>query len=360
MFTLSCSNDSCLREIIDKETMKNTIGDIKSHRATASDVAELVGVSKWTVLRAFKPGASISPAAREEVLAAAQKLGFRPNLLARSLKQRTSNLIAVVADEFNNPHTLKMLDEVTRQLHQRGYMALVLNIDAAEDYNSVLQMAGQLQVDGLIFLATILSDELIVTAQELHHIPSIHVCRNTDSADVEVVNVDGFQAGAELGKVLIEQGYARFGYLKGPDTSSVHLFRLEGYASSLQAAGKQVDKVIVAGHYDRDLAHAAFLKYLHETPPAERIEALFCENDVLAFGAIQAMRDFDINLHIGVVGFDDINESCSSTWQLTTWAQRSDLQIAEALNRLIDNNPDEKGHWSQGELRLRRSHLKSS
>lgn len=338
--------------------MKNTVADSRVQKATASDVAKLVGVSKWTVLRAFKPGASIAPRVREEVLVAAKKLGFRPNLLARGLKGRKTQIIGVVADEFGNPHTFKMLNEVTRQLHERGYMVLLLNVDSCENYRSVVQMAGQMQVDALIFLATIISDELIVTAEELHHIPSIHVCRNTNSADVEVVNIDGFQAGAKLGQLLIEQGYQRFGYLKGPDTSSEHLHRVEGYQSSLQAMNKALDVVLVAGHYDRELAYNALINYLQHTPAEKRIDALFCENDVLALGAMQATKDFDPSVHIGVVGFDNIDEARSSTWKLTTWDQRCDLQIAEAINRLIDNTPDENGAWKKGELCLRQSHIK--
>ncbi|MGB9098019.1 LacI family DNA-binding transcriptional regulator [Erwinia sp.] len=328
------------------------------HKATASDVAELVGMSKWTVLRAFKPGASISATARNEVLAAAKQLGFRPNLLASSLKKRSTNLIGVVADEFTNPHTLKMLNDVTRQLNKRGYMTLLLNIDSGADYHSVLQMAGQLQVDGLIYMATILDDKLIVTAQELHHIPFVHVCRNTDSKDVDVINVDGFAAGSALGNVLVEQGFQRFGYMKGPNTASDHLLRMEGYSSCLETAGRSLDQVLIAGHYDRVLAWEVMTEYLHSTPENERIDALFCENDVLAFGVLQAIRDFDSTLNIGVVGFDDVDEARTSTWNLTTWNQRADLQIAEAINRLIDHQPDESGAWRQGELCLRQSHIK--
>lgn len=337
--------------------MKNTVPEKQSQKATASDVALLAGVSKWTVLRAFKPDASISPLAREAVLAAAKKLGFRPNLLARSLKQRKTHIIGVVADEFSNPHTLKMLNEVTRQLNARGYMALLLNVDSEANYHSVLQMAGQLQVDGLLFLATIFSDELIVAMEELHQIPSIHVCRSTDNADIEVVSVDGFAAGAEIGKLLLSQGYQRFGYMKGRDTASSQLMRMEGYAAALDAAKKPLDKVLVAGHYDRELAYQQMMAYLKRTRAAERIDALFCENDVLAFGAMQAIRDFGEGAHIGVVGFDDVGEASSSMWSLTTWAQRCDLQIAEALNRLLDDRADENGAWSQGELQVRHSHL---
>lgn len=338
--------------------MKKNDNKTKPGKATADDVAALAGVSKWTVLRAFKPGASISPVALENVMAAANKLGFRPNLLARSLKQNKTNIIGIVADEFSNPHTLRMLKEATQQLNERGYMSLLLNIESAENYHSVLQMAGQLQVDGILYLATIVSDELLVIAKSLHHIRAVHVFRNTDAADVEVVNVDGYTAGETLGNLLLEQGYQRYGYMKGPDTSSSHLLRMEGYAASLDAAGQSLDAVLIAQRYDRDQAYNVMATYLRDTPPEQRIDALFCENDVLAFGALQAIRDHDAQLHIGVVGFDDIDEAHATTWNLTSWNQRADLQIAEAINRLLDNVATENGEWRHGELRLRHSHLK--
>jgi len=336
--------------------MKNTVPEKQSQKATASDVALLAGVSKWTVLRAFKAEASISPLAREAVLVAAKKLGFRPNLLARSLKQRKTNIIGVVADEFTNPHTLKMLNEVTRQLNERGYMALLLNVDSEANFQSVLQMAGQLQVDALLCLATVFHDGLIAAIAGLE-IPFIQVCRSSGHADVEVVSVDGFAAGAQIGNLLLSQGYQRFGYMKGRDTASSQLMRMEGYAAALDAADKSLDKVLVAGHYDRERSYQAMMTYLKTTRASERIDALFCENDVLAFGAMQAIRDFGEGAHIGVVGFDDVGEASSSMWSLTTWAQRCDLQIAEALNRLLDDRADENGAWSQGELQVRHSHL---
>ncbi len=326
--------------------------------ATADDVASLAGVSKWTVLRAFKQGASISPKSRELVMAAAQTLGFQPNLLARSLKRRKTNIIGVVADEFTNPHSLRMLREVTAQLNERGYMTLLINVESAENYQSVLQMAGQLQVDGLIYLATIVSDELLVATKTLHHIPAVHVFRSTDSAEIEVVTLDGFSAARQLGQLLTGQGYQRYGYLKGPDTSSKHLLRLDGYLASLQEAGQSLDRLLVAGCYDRDRAWQVMGDYLRATPAEERIDALFCENDILAFGAMQAIKDFGPDLHIGVVGFDNVDEAHSTAWSLTSWDQQADLQIAEAIRRLIEDDSDESRRGNFGELALRSSHLK--
>ncbi|WP_052130661.1 LacI family DNA-binding transcriptional regulator [Erwinia typographi] len=330
----------------------------KKKKATATEVAELAGVSKYTVLRAFKDGASISSHAREAVMEAANKLGFRPNLLARSLKNQKTNLIAILVDEFQNPHTLMILDEVSKQLGDRGYMTILFNVSSEEEYMSVLNMAGQMQVDGMIFAATILRDELIVTAKELYHVPSFHICRSTDNPDVDVVNIDGFDASKQLGELLIQQGYKRFAYMKGHDTPSSQLMRIDGFRTSLKEANKNIDKIFISGHYDRELSYKLITEHLKNTPEENRIDALFCENDVLAVGAIQAVRDFGQGAHIGIVGFDDIAEARTTTWELTTWSQRADLQITEAINRLIDGISDENGDWRFGEIRVRKSHLK--
>lgn len=130
----------------------------------------------------------------------------------------------------------------------------------------IAQRRGQLQVDGIIYLATIVSDELVVATESLHHIRAIHVFRSTDSAEIEVVTIDGFSASRTLGRLLTAQGYQRYGYMKGPDTSTAHLLRLEGYSASLEEAGKSLDHLFVAGSYDRDRSYAVMTAYLENTP----------------------------------------------------------------------------------------------
>ncbi len=331
---------------------------LKSPKATASDVARLAGVSKWTVSRAFTPGASISEKARERVLTIASELGYRPNLLARSLSQKKTQIIGVVIDELKNPHSMLMLDVVTRQLQQRGYMALLLNIGRGEDYSAVLALADQLQVDGLLFLGTVLTPELISVARELHQIPLVQICRNNSEPDIDVVNIDGLRAGKMLGELLLAQGYTRIGYMTGPATSSEHTLRLEGLQLALHAANLPLEVLLTAGTYSRDRSYAVMTEYLNAHAPDQRIDALFCENDVLALGAMAALREGAGNKFMAVVGFDDIDEASLPGWQLTTFSQRIDLIITEALNRLIDGRATAGGVWSQGELRVRRSHLK--
>ncbi|KOC90933.1 LacI family transcriptional regulator [Winslowiella iniecta] len=314
----------------------------------------MAGVSKWTVSRAFTPGASISEHAREQVLAAATRLGYRPNLLARSLSQKRTQIVGVAIDQLKNPHSMLMLDTVTKALQARGYMTLLLNITEGEHYQSVMALADQLQVDGILFLGTILTEDLITIARDMHQVPLVQVCRNTEVQDIEAVTIDGYQAGAQIARLLLEQGYQRFGYMKGPDTASSHLLRLEGYRDALEQAGKQVDIQLIAGHYDRQLAYQTMSDYLATS--GQPVEAMFCENDILAIGTLEAIRDK--HCQIAIVGFDDIDEASAPAWQLTTFSQRTDRLINEALNRLLEGESSTAGEWRQGELRIRRSHLK--
>lgn len=273
-----------------------------------------------------------------------------------STSQRAAPVIGVVTDEFSNPYTLTLLNEVTRQLNARGSSALLLNVAADADYESVLHVAGQLLVDALLYLPNALGAEQRAAIEQHYPVPAIRLC-STEGDALEAIGVQDYPAGEQVGRLLLSQGYHRFGYMKGQETPIALLQRREGYADSLAAAGKTLNTVLVAGRSDREMAYHAMMKYLKTTWASERIEGLFCENDVLAFGAMQAIRDFGEGAHIGVVGFDDVAEAHSSMWNLTTWAQRGDLLIAEALNRLLDSRADEQGAWNQGELKIRHSHL---
>lgn len=334
-----------------------TTKSVKRQKITASDVAMRAGVSKWTVSRAFTPGASISEKAREAVLSIAEELGYRPNLLARGLSQKRTHIIGVAIDELKNPHSMLMLDEVTRQLQKRGYMALLLNI-TGDNYAAVMGLADQLQVDGILFLATVLTPEFVSIATEMHDVPLVQVGRNAEGQKIETVNIDDYQAGRVIARLLTEQGHKRFGYIAGPGSEAEHLQRKKGFCDELQARGFKLALEFSVEHYDRQLSSALMKAYLQRTSAAERIEALFCENDILALGALESLRDAADNPPLAVVGFDDIDEAASAGWQLTTYSQRLDLLMAEALNRLIDGKENPDGSWKQGELRIRRSHLK--
>jgi DNA-binding LacI/PurR family transcriptional regulator len=101
----------------------------------------------------------------------------------------------VAVDELRNPNMVLLLNEVTRQLQNRGYMALVINVTDEENTRTAMALAYQLQVDGILFMATVLTPELIAIATEIHRVPLVQIGRNTDHPEIQVVNIDGWIAG---------------------------------------------------------------------------------------------------------------------------------------------------------------------
>jgi LacI family transcriptional regulator len=326
-------------------------------KITATDVAERVGVSKWTVSRAFTDGASIAPDVRERVLQVAAEMGYSPNLLARSLSTRSTRLIALVVDELGNPNQLYLLSEATRQLQAQGFSALLLNLSPEYGPGEALRLADQFQVDGIMFMGTSLGKELIELAQKIRRIPLVVVSRNSSLANIPYVTTDGYAAGGEIADLFIAEGYRRIGHMAGPASDRTELRRLDGFRDRLQARGVPLDCVLKTTHYRRDEGMQSLLRYLGATPRDQRIEALFCESDILAIGALDALTSTGARHRIGIVGFDDIEMASAPSYELTTFRQPVDYLVSEAIRRLLEpGSVAETSLLAPGTLVLRSSH----
>lgn len=250
----------------------------------------------------------------------------------------TWKTVGVLSSDFSHPHTAALLQDVNQQLNARGCAALLIDA-AAEDRarQMVPLLSAALQLTGRF------SPSFIAAAGTIPRIALDELC------------VDGFAAGAEMGQLLLAQGHQRFGYLQ--QASCADASRIDGFSSALAAAEKALNQHLTAGNgHDREAGYRTMMSYLKRARASERIQALFCDNDLLAFGALQAVRDFGQGAHVAVAGFGDSDEAAASTWHLTSWAQPRVLQVAEALNRLLLNRAEEDGAWRHGELRVRHSH----
>lgn len=249
----------------------------------------------------------------------------------------TCKTVGVLSDDFSHPQTAALLQDVNRQLNARGCAALL--VDAAAD-DRARQLAPLLSA--AIHLSGRFSAAFRAAAGQ---IPLIAL---------DELDTDGFAAGAEMGRLLLAQGHQRFGYLQ--QAACADPSRIDGFSSVLAAADNPLHQRLSAAGDGRDSGYQAMMAYLKRARASERIQALFCDNDLLAFGALQAVRDFGQGAHVAVVGFGDSDEASASTWHLTTWAQPRALMITEALNRLLLNRAEEDGAWRRGELRVRHSH----
>lgn len=327
-------------------------------KVTARDVAKKAGVSKWTVSRAFTPGAYISPDSRKRVMEAAEQLGYRPNLLARSLTKKRTGIVGVLVDEFTNLNILPVLDEVTRQLQVKGYSTMLLNINPDHGYAPALLLADQFQVDGVIFLGTVLPDEFVHLIKEIRHIPLIVLYRDSNMPGVQVITTDDYQAGEQIARLLLDQGYTRIGYLAGPPRGSTQLKRVDGFSASLAKQGLPLELTLEAGSYRLRRGYEALSNYLHSSTNGDRVDAIFCENDNLAIGALDALRDFGKDADIAIVGFDDIELGASTSYRLTTYRQPFERLVSEAIARLESGDTEGSRFVASGRIVLRSSHLK--
>jgi DNA-binding LacI/PurR family transcriptional regulator len=233
----------------------------------------------------------------------------------------------------------------------------MLNLSPEYGPAAALRLADQFQVDGIMFMGTSLDQELIELALKIRRVPLVVVSRTSSLANIPYVTTDGYAAGAEIADLFLAQGHQRIGHMAGPASERTELGRLDGFRDRLLACGVPLACVLHTEHYRRDQGMQALLKYLGATPREQRIEALFCESDILAIGALDALATTGAPHRIGIVGFDDIEMASAPSYDLTTFRQPVDHLMAEAIRRLIDPDGIDAGSLlAPGTLVLRSSH----
>lgn len=309
-----------------------------SQTVTADDVAAAAGVSRWTVARAFKKDASISKASRTKVLEAAERLGYAPDLLAASLASDRSNLVALVADDFSNPHKLVILERLTRILRTEGWATLLVNSSDETDASSALLAASQRRVDAAVVIGTSFDDRVLVTALGARRVKKLIIfARMSQNPNTITIACDDVAAMREIAGHLHARGYRRPLFLAGPDTQSARLDRKESFLAHWQKLAGSQPRAIHAAQYDFTCAIEALLPLLRSAGPGAMPDVLVCENDILAIGAMDGVR-YRLGLRvpedIAVTGLDDIPLAASPAYELTTYRQPI-TEMARALVRVL-------------------------
>jgi DNA-binding LacI/PurR family transcriptional regulator len=306
--------------------------------ATADDVAAAAGVSRWTVARAFKKDASISRASREKVMTAAERLGYAPDLLAASLASDRSNLVALITNDFNNPHKLVLLERLTRILWSRGWGTLLVHMSDSEDASAALLAASQRRVDAAVVIGTRFDDRVLDTALGARRVKKLVVfARYSQNPNTLTIACDDVTAMQEIADHLLARGYRRPGFIAGPNTQSAKLHRKHSFAEHWRrATGNEIEVAHAAG-YDFRSAIATVTRLFAGRTADRRPDVLVCENDILAMGAIDTLRHYlglTIGTDIAVTGFDDIPLAASPSYNLTTYRQPITAMCEELLKVL--------------------------
>ena len=309
-----------------------------SRRPTAHDVAALAGVSQSAVSRAFTPGASISRRARLLVQQAAETLGYRPNLIARSLITRRSRTIGIAIGYMDNQFYPAMLDAMCAGFAAAGYRVLLFTPGPGGDPDPILDEVLRYQVEAVVLASARLTSHFAEHCSQAR-VPVVLFNRRTERATVSSITGRNREGAAEIARFLIDGGHLRFAYVAGLEESSTSRDRERGFVETLRQAGLQ-PAMRVVGHYDFALAReAARALFSAPSPP----DAIFCANDHTAFAVMQtAQAEFGLRVgtDISVVGFDDVPLAAWPAFDLTTYAQpirpMAERVVAATLAQLAD------------------------
>ena len=308
-------------------------------KPTIGDVADRAGVSISTVSRVVNRSAPVEPATAARVREAIVALGYRPNLLARSFRRQVTHTIGLLVPDNANPFFADVARVIEDAGFAEGYSVVLCNSDLSEVKQATyLDVLLAKRVDGLILV----SSGLISTADRFDPIrrvfdagvPCVVVDRDLGDMPVDQVLVDNDAGGHRAGAYLIGLGHRRFACIAGPNDSTPSAGRIAGFRRALVEAGAPIaPDATVCGNGRYDGGADAVRELLRR-----RVEftALFAFNDVMAIGAIGALRRGGRRVpeDVSVVGFDDILASAAHFPALTTVAQPT-AQIGAVSVRLV-------------------------
>jgi len=323
---------------------------------SAHDVARIAGVSQAAVSRAFTPGASISEAMRAKVLIAAKELGYRPNLLARSLIKGRSDIIGMVVGNARNPFFTVALDAMSSRLRQAGRHLLVFTGESNATSDVQVEDLLKYRVDGLVLMWTTVSSALAEQCRN-EGIPMIFFNRRAGTtkgfATVAGANAIGAR---QIANHLIAQGYRRFAFMAGLEDSSTNREREKAFVAELASQGFPPPTRAV-GQFRRKEGMEAARQLLALDP---RPDAIFCGSDIMALGALEVARyefGLEIGREVGIAGFDGIEQAEWTSFQLTTYTQPIDAMIDRVTELLLDSTLYESHPQIivEGDLKIRSS-----
>jgi LacI family transcriptional regulator len=269
------------------------------------DVAALAGVALKTVSRVFNDVPTVDPDLAARVRNAADKLGYRPNLTASSLRRgdRRSGTIGLLLDDVANPFDGALQRAVEDVAHAVGVQVLTgsLDTDAARE-KLLARILIDRRVDGLIIMP-VGADHTYLAVEEQAGTPMVFVDREPSLAGGDVVltaNRDGARTGVEH---LMNAGHERIAYLGDSQQISTARDRFAGYLEALRGARLQPDPKLV--HHELttiELAQAAAGALLDS---ASWPTAVFTSRNMVTVGAIRALRARRLHDSVALVGFDD-------------------------------------------------------
>lgn len=304
---------------------------------TSHDIARRVGLSQSTVSRALRGDPRVAVATRLRVEEVARELEYVPNAAARSLITSRTDAIAIVLADITNPFYPQLVDVLHDEFGLAGFRTVLLNDRSmASGVSELTTHLSSGAVDGIVFLSSTLSSPAPRALAE-RGVPVILLNRRVDGLDVDQVVADNVGGGALAADSLLKLGHERVGLIPGPANTSTGRDRELGFMASLERHGVGFDRALRReSPYSHQGGYQAGIELLsgdHEPPTA-----IFCGNDVIAFGVLDAAKRLGVSVpdRLSVIGFDDIEMAGWELFSLTTIRQPLSQMAKAAAGMLIE------------------------
>lgn len=315
-------------------------------RATIIDVARATGVSAQTVSRVVNNRPGMSEATRLRVQEAVERLGYRPDSIARGLVTRRTLTLGLVVPDIANPFFPEIVQGAEEVAWEAGYNLFLC--DVREDLTreaAALRSLHDKRVDGVIVCSPRLQDEVLWPLLKTHP-AAVVVNRRAPGEVASSVRVDYAAGVRQAVRHLHARGCRTLGFLAGPAHAYGGLERARGFAEALAAAGQERDPALslpcppyVEGGYE---AARSLLQNHRE------VDGLFCYNDLVALGALRACAESGRRVpeDVSIIGCDDIPLAALVTPALSTLGMSKRELGAQAVRLLLGRI---EGHPKTGE-----------
>ena len=330
----------------------------RNSRVTSHAVARLAGVSQPTVSRALREDPRVSPETRERVRLAAEQLHYVPSAIGRSLSTRSTRRVAMVAD-LGNPLYPELMAPVHAALEQHGYRLVLFaedeNLDEATAYDRLFDQS----VDGVVLTTTRLNSTL-PAALTRRGIPYVMLNRTIPGAEAVSCVADNVGGAREVGAKFVADGHRRIAGLLGPEQTSTARDRERGFRDALAEAGVALpERYVRRDWFTYGCGYAGMKRLLAERPAPT---AVFCANDQVAVGAINAATELGVKVpdDVALIGFDDLPMASWPIFSLTTvrvaFSEMSQAVVDLLVAQLGGDPEPSVPHVFPTELVLRRTH----
>ncbi|NCU02531.1 MAG: LacI family transcriptional regulator [Chitinophagaceae bacterium] len=283
---------------------------MKFEAVTIKDIAKALGLSTSTVSRALRDSHEISGETKQLVLECAEKLNYRPNPIALSLKEKRSRSIGVVVCEIANTFFSQVINGIESIAYDKGYNVIVSQSHESYEREVIdLQFLASRSVDGVIIsLSTETTDLAHIKALHARGMPIVLFDRVHEDIDTHQVIVDNYRGAYDATEHFIKQGFKRIAALAGSEFLSITSERLAGYHDALKAHGLSYSKSYVQHCFYGGMVFSEVEEAVNKLLTLkQKPDAIITTSDKLTTGCVKTLkrRGMEIPKDIALIGFSN-------------------------------------------------------